>query len=83
MKKNKHSRAFWQKTVLSALCVVLTLILVGLIFVTAYAESLLNKINRPGADYTETYSPSQYRNLPNRRTPLILPSPVLLWIPRT
>lgn len=60
MKKFHRNRAFWQKSVLSVLCVVLTLVLVALIFVTAYAESLLNRINRPGADYTETYAPSQY-----------------------
>lgn len=60
-KPQKHSGA-WQKYVLIALCVVLFLVLITLIFVTAYVEAALNRINRPPED-TATLSSSELEDI--------------------
>ena len=44
----KKKRRNWKRKVLSALCVVLSLILAVMVAGTVYYESLLNRINRPG-----------------------------------
>ncbi len=57
--KKKISVATWQKAALSVLCVFLSLVLIAMIFVTAYANRLLNMINRvnPYEDYTQLTIP--------------------------
>lgn len=63
MNRNNKNSTSWQKYLLSGLCAFLALILIVLIFVTAYVESLLNQINRPSIDHTVTLSPSDAAQL--------------------
>ena len=61
MKHNPNS-PMWQKVALSVLCVVLALILIAMLFVTAYANRLMGLINRvPTGDSPEF---SNYPTLP-------------------
>lgn len=50
MNKSRKNGGTWQQYTLIALCAVLTLVLIAMIFVTAYVETALNRINRPTED---------------------------------
>lgn len=53
MKKSSN----WQKPVLITLCVVLSVVLIGLIFATAYVHHVLNMMGRTDETYNDTLSP--------------------------
>ncbi len=49
----KKATAVWQKAALSALCIFLALVLILMIFATAFVNRLLNRINRVPNDYSD------------------------------
>ena len=53
-KLNKLKKLPWQRIGLISLCSFLTLVLITMIFVTAFAERMLNKIGRPNLGGNET-----------------------------
>ncbi len=63
MKKRKKSGVFWGDVVLGTLCAVLALILIAMIFVTAYADHLLGKINYVPQDSHYTYSDEEMETM--------------------
>jgi len=62
MNRSQKNNDAWQRYVLIALCVVLFLSLIALIFITAYVETALNRISRP-SDSTETLSSSEIEEI--------------------
>lgn len=49
----------WKKRLLIAVCIILALILIGMIFLTVYVNYLLNRMNRVDPNNESTMSPSQ------------------------
>jgi len=62
---NRNTSPTWPKIALSVLCVVLALVLIAMIFVTVYVQSLLNQISRPNTESQQTLSSSEKENLKN------------------
>ena len=60
-RRRRRRNNTWQRTTLIALCVVLAIVLIGLIFATAYAEHWLGLINRE--ETRETLSSSELEEL--------------------
>lgn len=60
MENNRKASAVrWQKIGLSVLCIVLALVLIAMIFVTAYADYLLNRIGRFDPEHDVTLAPGE------------------------
>ena len=87
MFKNKRGASFnavaWERASLIALCVVLTVVLVGLIFATTYVNYLLGLVNRVDGNIDETLSSEQMETAtesldPNYTGPVENPEEVTL-----
>lgn len=61
--KKTNKGVFWGDVVLGVLCAILALVLIGMIFVTVYANRLLGKINYVPDDSVSTYSDEQMATL--------------------
>jgi len=73
-KTSHNSPASWQVGLLTAVCIVLALILIAMIFVTAFAHHMLNQLNREDPGNLVTISPSQAGNMTDPDVETIDPS---------